>query len=244
MQEEAGHMQLRIAVCDDEKEQLEYIKGLLQSWGEKRGMTLLITEYKSAEEFLFEYPEKAFDLLLLDIEMDGVSGMELAKRLRERGDMLPVLFITGFSEYVEQGYDVEALHYLLKPVSEERLETVLDRYVKKTGTHQESLLVSDGGYLTHVELSDILYIEADGRHTRVQLTDGSALLCEKGIGVLAKQGLLGFVQCHRAYLINLRHVRSIGKTEIVFDDKTAVALSRRLYDQVNQAFIRYYREKE
>ncbi|MDE6710036.1 MAG: LytTR family DNA-binding domain-containing protein, partial [Oscillospiraceae bacterium] len=113
---------ITIAICDDDNSQINALKKMLTEWNSNT----IISEYNSAEQFLFNYPDVSCDLLLLDIEMGDMNGMELAKKLRAKGDMLPIIFITGFSQYIGDGYDVEALHYLMKPVDKKKLFQVLD----------------------------------------------------------------------------------------------------------------------
>lgn len=115
----------------DEPNQISQMKTLLHEWSTNNNTEIETHEYSSVEQFLFDYESNACDLLLLDIEMTGLNGTELAKSLRAKGDLLPIVFITGFSEYMSDGYDVEALHYLLKPVKKEKLFAVLDRYIAK-----------------------------------------------------------------------------------------------------------------
>ncbi|MDE7298388.1 MAG: response regulator, partial [Lachnospiraceae bacterium] len=117
-------MPYRVAVCDDDEEQLRYISCLLKEWGTARQCPVEIGKYRSAESFLFGYEEKPCDLLLLDIEMKGQSGMELARQLRAKKDRLPIVFSTGYSEYMPEGYEGEALHYMLKPLKKEKLFAV------------------------------------------------------------------------------------------------------------------------
>ncbi|MGN0690989.1 MAG: LytR/AlgR family response regulator transcription factor [Oscillospiraceae bacterium] len=123
-------MPLTIAICDDNENQISELRRLLDDWSADKPFALAIDEYISAESFLFNYPDNPCGLLLLDIEMNGINGMELAKKRRSEGDMLPIVFITGYSEYMSDGYEVEALHYLLKPVDKTKLFAVLDRYMK------------------------------------------------------------------------------------------------------------------
>lgn len=234
-------MSFAIALCDDDTEQLKYICGILSAWASDRKINLKTAAYESAEHFLFEYPAHPCDLLLLDIEMRDINGMELARRLRSRHDMLPIIFITGFSEYISEGYDVEALHYLLKPLDGEKLCGVLDKYLSRQTVKEEEVLVKNRDVSTHIPVNQIVYIEAFGRSTQFILSDGSALACDRGIGQF--EHLKGFLHCHRSYLVNLRYVRSIGKQTVLLDTGGELPLSRRLYREVNREFISYYQEE-
>lgn len=230
-------MPVTVALCDDENEQISLLRRLLADWAEDKPYALDIKEYDSAESFLFGYEDDPCDLLLLDIEMKGLNGMELARRLRGRGDMLPIIFITGYDEYISEGYDVEALHYLRKPIDERRLFGVLDRYISRRSISEEILVEADGQIL-HIPKDNITYIEAFGRKTELHMSDGSVIKSNMNIGAFLK--IQTFLSCHRSYLVNLRYVKSIGKTVLYLDSGGEIPLSRRLYNDVNQKFIEYY----
>lgn len=232
-------MPLTIAICDDNEAQIYALRKLLGEWSSDKPFALAIDEYTSAESFLFSYPDKRCSLMLLDIEMKQLNGMELAKRLRAKGDMLPIVFITGYSDYMNDGYEVEALHYLLKPVEKEKLFAVLDRYIQRHIPEKELLLTCDEGNL-HISPDMILYCEAAGKRTHVHLMDGKILVCDTGLSSLCGRLTDDFISCHRSYIVNLRYVRCIGKTEIILDSGVNIPLSRRLYKEVNDRFIEFY----
>lgn len=232
-------MQLTVAVCDDEKGQVKELVRLLSGWGQERGYALVFQEYTGVEGFLFAYGDAPCDLLLLDIEMGQQNGMEMARELREKGDMLPIIFITGYSDYMNDGYEVEALHYLLKPVSRGKLFAVLDRFVSRCQTKGDVLVSGEEG-LSHLAPEKILYCEAAGKKVYVHMRGGGVFACDEGIGALGRRLSGDFVSCHRSYLVNLRHVRSIGRAEVTLDGGEKVPLSRRLREEVNGKFVRYY----
>ena len=104
-------MRLEISVCDDEKAEREYLASLISRWAETAGHTVTVKDYSSAEQFLFENGEDvASDILLLDIQMKQIDGVQLARAVRSRNKTVQIVFITGFDEYVSLGYDVDALH--------------------------------------------------------------------------------------------------------------------------------------
>lgn len=230
-------MPITIAICDDDKTQIEALKKMLTDW--KKGVAL--SEYYSAEQFLFHYPDAPCDLLLLDIEMSDMNGMELARSLRAKGDMLPIIFITGFSEYMGDGYDVEALHYLIKPVDKHKLFSVLDRYAERHKT-SDRIILPCGDESVLLSAEDIVYLEAFGKKTQLTLSGGKEIVCSCGLSAVFKKLGKGFVSCHRSYAVNIMYISSISKTEVTMDNGKTIPLSRRLYDSVNRAFIDYYKE--
>ncbi len=162
---------LTIAICDDDNRQISALKNMLTEWNSR----IVIVEYNSAEQFLFGYTDKHCNLLLLDIEMGDMNGMELANNLRAKGDMLPIIFITGYSEFMQDGYDVEAFHYLLKPVDKNKLFAVLDRYADRHKADRRVILPF-GDESVCVNFDEIMYLEAFGKKTQVTLKDGKACL--------------------------------------------------------------------
>lgn len=165
--------------------------------------------------------------------------MKLAKKLRDKGDMLPIVFITGYSDYISDGYDVEALHYLLKPVNKDKLFAVLDKFADRN-VHSYQIILSSKGETLRLSPDRITYIEAQGRKTDVFLSHGRALDCDMSISKLADMNIYGFVRCHRSYLVNLRYVKSIGRAEVKLDNGVSIPLSRRLHNEVNSSFIKFY----
>ena len=125
-------MNLRIAICDDSAADRDYLAGLARRWAGQRLHTVQLALYPSAESFLFAYAEdKTVQILLLDIEMGQMDGVTMARTLRKDNDGVQIIFITGYSDYIADGYEVEALHYLMKPVDESKLFSVLDRAADK-----------------------------------------------------------------------------------------------------------------
>ena len=229
---------IRAAICDDDNSQISALKAMLTEWNEH----IIITEYTSAEQFLFSYPDTPCDLLLLDIEMGDMNGMELAHKLRRKGDMLPIIFITGYSEFMQDGYDVEALHYLLKPVDKDKLFAVLDRYASRHSADSR-VIFSSGDESVCINADDIMYLEAFGKKTQITLRGGKEIECTCGLSAAAEKLGENFVSCHRSYVVNLGFVRSISKTDVTLDNGRKIPLSRRQYDTVNKAFIGYYKER-
>ena len=127
-------MKYKIAICDDSGADRQFVLNMVRAWASSAGHTVHIDDFPSAESFLFRYAEESdYDILLLDIEMGAMDGVTMAKELRKSNDTVQIIFITGYSDYISEGYEVAALHYLMKPVKEEKLRSVLDRAVERTG---------------------------------------------------------------------------------------------------------------
>ena len=147
---------MRIAICDDEEPQRLLLKRYVEEWA-RRNKVILDTElFVSGESFLFVWEDdRDYDLLIFDIEMGKLSGMELAAAIREKDDEIPILFVTGYDKYMLQGFEVAALHYLLKPVAPERLFGVLDRLKLKKKQEEIPYLIAFQDVIYEYEQNNI-----------------------------------------------------------------------------------------
>ena len=235
---------MRIAVIDDQPADRDYIAALVTRWAKDRDTAVTTVPFPSAEAFLFAYSEdRDFDILLLDIEMGAINGVELAKTVRAENDAVQMIFITGFPDFIAEGYEVSALHYLMKPVDWDKLFSVLDRAAANLGKAERWILLPSGDGQTRVRLDRILYAEAFGHDLTVHTEDGDFTFRRTIVAWEVELGPeAGFVRCHRSVLVNLRYVSKITKSDVILDDGTALPLARNAAQAVNLAFIRYYRE--
>lgn len=234
---------LNIAVCDDEYVEIEYLAQLVQEWAKATQHAANVSTFASAEAFLFKYEEdKSFDVLLLDIQMKAMDGIALAERIRENNDSVQIVFITGFPDYISRGYDVSALHYLIKPVEKEKLFEVLSKAVENLKKEEKFILLSVDNESFKINLKDIIYVEAFG-HSSCVVCENDEYNVKLPFSDIAKMLDGSFTQCHRSYIANLYHTARITKTDVVFDNGKSIPVSRRMYNEVNMAFINFYRGK-
>ena len=154
-------MAIRFAICDDDEEQLQSLKNFLSEWAHGTALSFEVRTFPSAEAFLFAYAQdSAYDILILDIEMKAISGIELAKRIRKEDGRVEILFITSHFEFVSEGYEVDALHYLTKPVAQDKLYAVLAKALDRLHTEPPSVIISCEGETVKLHEPDILYVEA------------------------------------------------------------------------------------
>lgn len=230
-------MKLQIAVCDDEETALLQLKNAVSAWAAQRQHSIDLAAFSSAERFLFAYAEnRAFDILLLDVEMEGMSGLELARQLRRDGLRAEIIFITSHFELCGEGYEVDALHYLIKPVSGERLHTVLDRAAQRLSVEAPSIVISCEGETVKLPEQEILYIEAFLHYIAIYTANREYRIREN-LSAVEKRLSDDFFRPHRSYLLSLKHVTRISRTQIWMDSGAKLPLARGRYDEINRAFI-------
>lgn len=210
-------MQYKIAVCDDSEVDRQYISGMVARWAKENGCMVQNDMFASAENFLFRYAEKKdYDILLLDIEMGKMDGVTMAKKLRQDNDTIQIVFITGYSDYISEGYEVAALHYLMKPVKEEKLFSVLDRAVEKLAKNEKVLYFDIGGEIVRVPVYQIRYAEVFGNYVTIHASED--LTVKMTLGKLEKELDDRFFRVSRSAIVNLTQISRVTRKEIRLRD--------------------------
>lgn len=229
-------MKHKIAICDDSDADRQYVLNMVNRWATGAGHVVHTDAFTSAENFLFHYAKESdYDILLLDIEMGAMDGVTMAKQLRQNNDTVQIVFITGYSDYISEGYEVAALHYLMKPVKEEKLCAVLDRAVKKLSKNEKVLNFEIGGEMVRVPIYQIRYADVFGNYVTIHaLTDVTVKMT---LRELEKQLDERFYRVGRSTIINLTQISRVTKTEIKLNDGITIPLPRGAYDGINRAII-------
>ena len=234
----------RIAVCEDDPaigNQLAVLcKTIFLSWDLAARADL----FPSADALraALETGETPFDLYLLDIQMEGITGLELARWLYDQGVRDRVIFITGNPEYALAGYDAHPLHYLLKPVSRERLETALRLALDRH--HPQTVLFQRGGKTLSIPVQDILYLESRDHGVVIHLRDGERAFSLPLADAERMVPAGAFQRCHKSFLVHLAWVREVSRAELLLEDGQRLPVSRTFYPVFQNALIRYLNHRE
>ena len=229
-------MKYKIVICDDSAADRQYVLNMVNRWAASTGHVVQIDTFTSAENFLFHYAKESdCDILLLDIEMGAMDGVTMAKQIRKNNDTVQIVFITGYSDYISEGYEVAALHYLMKPVKEEKLCSVLERAVEKLAKNEKILNFAIGGEMVRVPIYQIRYADVFGNYVTIHAL--SDVTVKMTLGELEKQLDERFYRVGRSTIINLTQIGRVTKAEIKLSDGTVIPLPRRAYEGINRAII-------
>ncbi len=232
-------MNFKIAICDDEPKQRSYLQELVTTWAKRSHHLIELKQYPQADSFLFDWAEQQdFDILLLDIEMPSINGIELAKMIRKDTAMVQIIFVTGYYDYFSDGFDVSALHYLIKPVDERKLFPVLDRAADNLKYRERSVLISTSELDIKLSLADITYIEAENMHITVHTVNGD-YRTRIALSKFQKELDQTFMKVHRSFVVNLKYIQKIGRTELTMQNGDTIPISRGMYETVHTALIKY-----
>jgi len=197
-----------------------------------------VRQFTSAEQLLSRGFE--FDLVLLDIKMGGMDGMEAAKRMRAMGIGSPVVFLTGVKENVFDAFEVDAVDYLLKPVDKDRLFRALR---KAFGKNENRVLTVKRGYdIKKVDLREVVYIEAINRKLYLHTKNGVLDYYEK-LDKIAGQLGDGFFRPHRSYVVNMEHVKGLDGNAAIMDNGDAVPVAKARKSGFKEAMLNHFRRQ-
>ena len=232
---------LSIAVCDDEVIECCSMANRIKKVMEEMRVPCIIRQFQSGGELLRAL--ESFDIVFLDIIMQDLDGMKTAQIFREKAFDKILIFVSSSREYVLEAYDVEAFQYLLKPVTDRKLKSVLQKAVLKTESRSQGfIIVSRERQKRKLFLDDIYYFEITGRVVTVHGTEGIFNYYEQ-IGELEnKLRDKGFFRCHKSYLINLKYIDGYNRQEAILENGEKIVIAKRRYEEFCQAVLKIMRE--
>lgn len=232
-----------IAVCDDQRRDRTRLAGLLQTILEERRLAAELREYPSGESLLAALDRSGFSICFLDIFMEGISGVAAARHIRQRKLPAAIVFTTSSPDYMADGFEVGAVHYLVKPFTRQAVETALDRCLCLAGEAERFIEVTADREPRRVLLSGLRYAEARNNACLLFLTEGE-LVTYLTLEELSR--LLDdprFLRCQRSFLVNLDYVAELRGTEFLLTDGGRVPVSRESRAAMKARFEQYLFEK-
>lgn len=226
-------MNFKITIIEDQPEAKEQLLTALDIWQQKIRTHIEIEYFCSGENYFSTHTTDESELYILDIQLRGMDGIKIAKQLRSREYQGNILFLTAFREYVFDGYNVRALNYLLKPVSQEALERCLDDVYSQY--HGNYFLLRNGTEFMQIPYRDILCFSVTKHY--VDITTTTQVYCTRFalrdiLQILPQE----FIQVHRAFIVNMRHIRKMVNSTIHLSNKTTVEIGRNFLEEVRQHY--------
>lgn len=227
---------MNIAVVDDEEVIREQVKNFIR----KKYPDCTLESYAAGEELLMGGEQ--FDIIFLDIRMEGADGIETARELRRQQEETVLIFITGMKEYVFEAFDVSAFHYLLKPLDEKKFQEVLKRAMteagRRRGQRREQLFIRTRGRSLTVDQSEILYIESKAKKAEIHMVK-ETIEIYASMGELEEQLGESFYRCHRGYLVNMAYIVEYNADSISLAGGETVYLTKKKHSEFVKAYMWY-----
>lgn len=235
---------LRIMICDDNSSETNKLKTIIQQHLDLNAIEFEICETDSGESLIRDYSDykHKFDIFFLDIEMKILNGVETAKKIRENNIDAIIIFVTGYSEYVYEGYDVHAFNYILKPYKREKILRILDEALIELKSKENNFLLLDlpNKGLYKVKWNDIIYFKSDRRKVIAVTCDNEFSYYEK-LDNLEKKLSNSFVRIHQRYIVNISYIDFISKKEVSIRGEI-LPISRQRQNEVSIRFARFLLE--
>ena len=212
---------MKVAIVDDLKTELEMLRGYLMDFAVAESKEFDISTYESGDRFLEDFSGQ-FDLILMDIDMPGLNGIDTARAIRKVDESVVLMFVTAMPQYALTGYEVDAIDYVIKPVSYPdfalKLKKAL-RYVKQVKADEPVVLSTKEGLVT-LNISEIYYVESALHYCIYHTKDKEYRVRENISAVEQRLSPFGFARCNAGYLVSLKHVKAIIKDDVIVGDYT------------------------
>lgn len=227
---------MKIAIVENENLYTKNLQMLLEQWSKEKHTALDISCYENGTAFFSAAQSKTFDLVFMDIQMEEMDGINCAKNLRAMGFNGNIVFLTSFSEYVFEGYNVQALNYLLKPASYEKVSGCLD-YTYRT-LHNDLYTFPRGNEIMRIPYSKIIYFSSANHHTEIITTDEAYRQPDPLKNILPRLPEC-FQPCHRTAIVNLEHVSMMRGSELILSNGAILPISRTHFSSIRTTFLNY-----
>lgn len=227
-----------VAICEDERYILEELRKKVEKYINRKSLDASIKTFMSGEELL--KAKKKFDIILLDLMLPGIDGLEVARQISCRSR---IIFVTSYREYAVEAFDANAVHYLVKPVTEERLFSALDRAVNQTEQmDNQSLTLMKSGKTQVIFIRDILYCEVFNHQVRIHTVHGTYDYFGT-LDMLETKLDERFFRCHRSFVVNMSCVAGQEKGVAILTNGERIFISRRKQTDFIQRLLNFLKNE-
>lgn len=231
---------MRVAIIDDERVEREKLQGFLNQFAEEFSKKIEIFTYTSGDELLSQYESK-YDILIFDVDMPGTNGIDTARKIREMDQNVVILFVTNIAQYAINGYEVEAVDYVIKPIGYFDFSMKFQKAVSKAEQRKDKKIALDTvDGMRKLLVSELCYVEVFSHyliyHTKDEQYKVRGSMKEHEMELIP----YGFCRIHKSYLVSLGHVEEIRKNEVVIGTEV-LPIGRVFKENLMQEFLKYIR---
>lgn len=238
---------MRIAICDDNKDELALISSIIDAYKQERDAPVFYKAYYSATELLAKAEHERYDFYLLDMIMPTVNGMAAAREIRRFDKAAKIAFLTSSPEFAIESYSVKACNYILKPVAKEKLFFALDDMMETADRENgKAIVVKSCDGIERLPLSQIACVEALDRRVIYTLASGKRVECTGSFTEICEELLshTEFIRPHRSYLVNMSYISSIKNTEIILQIGCSLPIASRRATAIKERYLAFQMEGE
>ena len=231
---------MNISICDDDIRDIERLEKLIGEYDKQAGIGIYFAEYKSGSELLHSLKSDSdTDAIFLDINMDGMDGLEVAKKIRMDMEDVPIILVTAYMNYALDGYKVRATRFLIKDDLDKTIFECMDDICRDMQRRSNKIMFSCVGGDVCLKATDILLIETAGHKNIIHLSNQTYEIYKKLDDMEKQLKPHGFLRIHNSFLVNMDHVRSINNYVLTMDDGKQLPVPRGRYKEVRREFALY-----
>lgn len=231
---------IRIGICDDVIEQLQLQEEILRNITHQMCLNAEVGIFQSGEDLLCEIEQKgSMDIILLDIEMGGINGVETARMIREKDSRVILIFISFYDQYCKEMISVQPFAFIDKPVSEKQLEPVMKRALKVLGEKEQIFEYTYKKVPRKILIRKIRYFESDKREINIYSTDGIYSFYKKldEVEMQIEKMDVKFLRISKSYLVNMNYVKEFRYEKVVMDDGKELRIGPTYKDKIRKSYL-------
>ncbi len=238
---------IRIGVCDDVPCFVETLAHFVMDWARKRKINVKLEKFKSGEEVLLNLETKGdFAAVFMDIELDGINGMETALKLRKADRFVSIVFVSGHEQYFKKLFQVYPFQFVEKPIAEQKIYEVMDKVAREQALYNESFYFQYKWVTFHINLKQVLYFASERRVVRILMEDGREHIFYEKLDELEERLAEynhQFIRIHKSYLVNKRQIEQYRYKNIVMRNGDILAVSREKRDFIGKHHMELLAER-
>ena len=235
---------LKICICDDDKKIHYTIRSLINKFIDHDLLYEIVDTYTAEQLIDLHLRQNTYDIIFLDIEMQKLSGIDAAEKIRTIAPKTIIIFISNFPSYVFDTFRVEALHFMVKPISELEFSNVFERALTKFKSINSTISLKWQSERYVIRIDTIKYIEGYKRHITVYTKNGTYEAIGKIPDLLKELSPHGFIRTHQGFIVNMDQIKRFDSTDVVLFDETKVMISVRKRAEALQKFDKYLKSKK
>lgn len=220
---------LKIAICEDVKSFAVSLEKNIQVWAASRGIKVSIRKFDNGNPLLYCINDNGmFDIIFMDVEMDKMNGLETAEKIREVDFITTIIFISQYEDYYKEAYNVHPFHFLNKPITQDKLDNVMNAYLKMKSQDLETFTFSINKAQFSIYLRDIMYFYSERRHVYAVCKDKTYVFYDKlnAVQKAVENKSCRFLRIHQSYLVNMRYVKEYHYTDLVMHNGDELLISK------------------
>ena len=234
---------MRVLLCDDDKRDIDKLETLIDKYGAANNIQFNIDSYSAGEELLDDVLKgKNADIFFLDINLEGMDGLEIASKIREKYENVPIVFITAYINYALDGYKVRANRFLVKDDLEHTFSECMDDICGEIIKKRKSMMFHCVDGDRRINLSDISLFETSGRQVVIHSGNNTFQMYEKLNSLEEKLEGYGFIRIHRFYLVNIKYIANIHNYVLTLADGRELPIPKGRYREVRQKYTLFMGE--